>query len=272
MTLLQYTTGVKITRRDATVEAYTSHDKSLTVGGTLYRSTAAYTPTGTARNVELIPDNQDISGIIDGVYVTKDGLRAGDYDGARLQAITIDWSTSTQVDILLVGYLGRWTIQNNQYRIEFNSLEAEYGKPVGRTVSLKCPWDVGDSDCGFTLTPVTSTVTGQGSPANRLFIDTTRTEADGFFDGGKVTFTSGNNNNRSMDVKKWTLSTKTFELYEPLFADIETADGYSATQGCDKTFETCRDTFTNLTPTGAKGFGGFNYLPGITDIIGKQTD
>lgn len=272
MTVLTRTTGVKITRRDLTVEAYTSFDRDLTVSSQLYRSIAGYTPTGVGRNVNLRPDTIDIAGVLDGVVFVKDDLRAGDYDGADIDIIIIDWITSTKVgNSLIVGKLGQWRIDNDKYTIELNSIESLLGKPFGRTVSLDCPWDLGDADCGFTLTTDTGSVTSQGTPANRVFVDTSRTEADDYYNGGKVTFTSGDNNGRTMDVKRWVNSTKTFELFEPMFADIATSVTYNVTRGCDKRFSTCRDTFSNLTPTTGKGFGGFPYLPGVTDLLGKQT-
>ena len=41
---------------------------------------------------------------------------------------------------------------------------------------------------------------------------------------------------------------------------------YDLYRGCDKTFETCRDTFSN-----SVNFRGFPYIPGISDLISGQT-
>lgn len=272
MTTLNYTTCTKITRRDAMVEGYTSFHEDLTVDAQLYRSTAAYTPTGATKRSDLRPDTIDIGGIIDGVYLVEQDLLKGLYDGATISVIVVDWSNSTKVSSLLDGFLGAVSIENSQYSIQFNSLEIEYGKQLGRAVGLRCTWDLGDSNCGYSLSSQSGTVTMVGSPANRVFADNSRTEADGFYNGGKVTWTSGNNAGCVMDVKVHTAATDTIELYEPMPYDIVNGNAYTITRGCDKTFETCRDTFSNVVPASGKGFGGFPYIPGFSDIVGKRNE
>lgn len=271
MSKIRRTTCTKITRTDLVIEGITSYDIDLTVGGQLYRSAAGYTPSGSARNTELRPDNIDLSGIIDGVFIVEEDIRAGRYDGARVEVLLVDPVTSTEIDKLLVGHVASWRIVNSRYILEIDELIAEYEKPSLKVHTLLCIHDLGSADCGFSLTPVTSSVTSQGSPANRVFIDSARTEADGHFDGGAVEFTSGSNNKLKRDVKTYILSTTTIELYEPLPNDIAGSVTYSMTRGCDKLFTTCRDVFNNVVPATGKGFGGYPYVPGPTTIIGKQT-
>jgi hypothetical protein len=93
---------------------------------------------------------------------------------------------------------------------------------------------------------VTGSITAISTAVKRVFRDSTRTEADTFFTGGLVTFTSGLNIGRSMEVKKYTLSTGEFELVLPLAFDLAVSDAYTVQAGCFKRIvEDCNTKFNN---------------------------
>jgi uncharacterized phage protein (TIGR02218 family) len=82
----------------------------------------------------------------------------------------------------------------------------------------------------------------------------------GYFDFGLVTWTSGNNNGLSMEVRSYIPGTFTLQL--PMPSLIQVGDTYSAKAGCDKLFPTCRDRFNN-----AVNFRGDPYFPGNDKIL-----
>ena len=267
MTTTTLATCWKLTRRDATVEGFTDHDSDIVTDGVTYKSAVGFVPSSVERNTDLTANNQQLIGIIDATDLDRDDLRNGAYTGARVVIFTVDWTSpaSGPVSILLVGHLGDMQIDGDQYTAELLSLENELAKPALRTFSLRCDADLGDSRCGYSLSADTGTVTAQIT-TGRVFTDTSRSEADDYYNGGKVTFTSGANNGRSMDVKKYTLATGRVELYEPLPDTIAGGDTYSITRGCDKTFETCKDVFSN-----AVNFRGFPHVPGVSDLVSGET-
>lgn len=257
----------KITRRDTTVLGFTDHDAPLTVGATTYEPTAGYVPSSIDRNTGLSADNLQLAGVIDSVEISDGDLRNGLYTGARVEIFTVDWTNPAAgaVSVLHVGHLGEVSITGSQYTATLLSLENELRKPALRIVSAQCDADLGDTRCGFTLLTDTGSVTSV-SEARRVFIDTSRTEADGHYNGGLITWTSGANNGRSMDVKRYVSATDTIELYEPLPDDIAVSDNYNITRGCDKTFATCVNTFAN-----GDNFRGFPHVPGVSDLLGGGT-
>jgi len=106
---------------------------------------------------------------------------------------------------------------------------------------------------------VTGTVTSLTD--RKRFTDTARTEPDGFFDFGVVTWTTGSNAGIGESVK--THASDAFVLYRDLPFDIEVGDQYSMTKGCGKLIDTnCRDEFDNV-----RNFQGFPYLPGNDEIL-----
>ena len=107
----------------------------------------------------------------------------------------------------------------------------------------------------------TKTGTLTSKTDNRVFFDSARYEDDDEFNGGKLTWTSGDNSGYSADVKKYTLSTGEIELYEPMPFDVLGTEDYAITQGCDKSDTTCkaRDNFDN--------YRGFPHLVGLTELL-----
>lgn len=90
-------------------------------------------------------------------------------------------------------------------------------------------------------------------------------EESGYFDHGKITFTSGLNSGLSMDIKSSLPGQIT--LFLPMPNAVQVGDAYTIVAGCDKSIETCKATFDNVV-----NFGGFPYLPGIDKIVqvGRQ--
>jgi len=82
----------------------------------------------------------------------------------------------------------------------------------------------------------------------------------GYFDRGLITFTNGPNNGISMEVKSYTPGQMILVL--PMPYSVAVGNTYSLIAGCDKTFPTCRDRFSNVV-----NFRGEPYLPGLDSIV-----
>lgn len=256
---------MKITRTDATVEGYTEHDQDLVVDGTTYLASGGYVPSSIERRSDLSPNNQNIVGLIDNSNITPAKLRGGVYDGARVDVLKVDWTNTATFSTLQVYFIGKIIVRQNSYIATLLSIENELNKPIGKVAGNRCDADLGDGRCKFSLSAVTGTVSAV-TTAKRIFTDTGRTEADGLFNGGYLQWTSGANNGLRMDVKKYTLSTTTIELYEPMTGVIAATDTYNIYRGCDKTRETCRDEFSNTI-----NFRQFPYSPGTSNLLSGNT-
>jgi uncharacterized phage protein (TIGR02218 family) len=79
------------------------------------------------------------------------------------------------------------------------------------------------------------------------FYDTSRTEADDFFGGGKITFTSGLNAGIAREIKSYTLATGQIVLQRPMPYDVAVSDTYEMTAGCRFRGQAdCRQKFDNM--------------------------
>lgn len=87
--------------------------------------------------------------------------------------------------------------------------------------------------------------TKQGSltavSSRRLFVDTGRTEANGWWQYGLLTFTSGANDGLAMDVKR-SLADGTLELKFPMPFDAIAGDDYQVSAGCNHLLKVAGDT------------------------------
>lgn len=108
------------------------------------------------------------------------------------------------------------------------------------------------------------TVTGVTD--NSHFTDTTRTEASSTFVGGKLTWTTGLNINRSMDVKDST-SAGLITLFQKMPYTISVGDEYKLVKGCKKTVAACQ---AYASENGSRGniynFRGEPYIPGPDQV------
>ena len=76
--------------------------------------------------------------------------------------------------------------------------------------------------------------------------NTNLTQADGYFDQGQITFTSGANNGLSRLIKSFKHTSGAITLATPLPTAPAAADTFTALPGCDLSMATCTSKFSNL--------------------------
>jgi uncharacterized phage protein (TIGR02218 family) len=254
---------VKITRVDGVVKGFTTHDQNIAIGGVTYKADGALTPSALQSSSSLATDNMEVTGILDSADIADADIEAGLYDHARIDVYACNWADVTQGTVQLRrGWIGQIARSGLHYAAELRGLHDRLQRPIGVYYTPECRFDLGDSNCAVNLAPltVTGSVTSATDQAN--FADTSRTEATGVFNYGKLTWTSGANAGLAMEVKNWDLPSLTFTLWLPMPNAIQIGDAYSVYPGCDKRFSTCANKFSN-----AANFGGFPYVPGVGNIL-----
>lgn len=81
--------------------------------------------------------------------------------------------------------------------------------------------------------------------------------ADSWFADGVVTFNTGNNAGKSVEVQQFVGASGICVLFFDAPLDIEIGDTFTITVGYNRALGQCRDKFANTV-----NFGGFPYLPG----------
>lgn len=255
-------TLVKLTRKDGEVLGFTSYDKDIIHEGVSFRAATAFTASALESRRSLSTDNLDIIGMLDDAGISEDDLSMGRYDHARVDVYLCNWADPGQgVMQLRRGWIGEITITNGTYQAELRGLTDLLQRTIGHSFTPECRHDLGNNACGISLAAHTVTGSVTVATSSDVFTDAARTEADGFFDYGLLTWSSGLNAGLSMEVKQFA-SGGVFQLWLPMPKALAVGDGYSVHQGCDRRFATCKGTFNNVA-----NFGGFPHLPGVDRIL-----
>jgi len=137
-----------------------------------------------------------------------------------------------------------------------SNTDKEYGGPGDTWQVTLSPTTVNDPDFGFEILP-----TGGGgaidSFSSIIYWSLNKT---GYFSDGVITFTSGANNGKSMEVTSW--DGTTLRLFEGMPFDIQAGDTFTITPGCNLAIGDCQDKFVNIV-----NFRGEPFIPGMDAIL-----
>ena len=140
-----------LTRADGERMGFTDHDRELVVDGVTCSAASGWT-AGAAecgRGVGLA----STEGALDDERINEADIRAGAYDGARIESWRVDW---TQPDLRLrigVGAVARIERRGDRFVAEIEGPLAALDRVVGRTYGRLCDARLGDARCGVEAEP-----------------------------------------------------------------------------------------------------------------------
>jgi len=188
---------------------------------------------------------------------------AGGLDGARVQLERIfmpSWGdTSAGTILLFAGRVSNVVCKRLEVELEVKSDTELLDVQMPRVLYQPgCSNTIYDSNCALARSAwrassaVVGIVPGGSSFTHNL------SQADGFFDLGVVTMTSGACAGVSRTIKRFynVTGNHTFQVVAPWPAAIGVGDTFDVVPGCDKTQSTCKNKFNNVL-----NFRGFPYVP-----------
>lgn len=263
----------EITRMDGAIFRFTTHDTPVTFRGNEYSPCDGLSASAIDSSmVSTSSGGGDVQafGILTDDAISEADVADGLFDGALFEVWQVNWSDQTDIPKRVVkGIMSKATLDKSSYTATILTPTARLGQqPLLDTYSPGCRWELGDSRCKVNIAAfqVSGSVTGiSGINAvtqlhRRRFKDDSRTEADGKFDLGTLTWTSGPNTGRSSEVK--TFVDGVITLWSPMPLPIQPGDEYTMVPGCDKTKNTCKIKYANYI-----NYGGFPDLPGLDSIL-----
>jgi len=252
----------KITRADAQVFGFTDNSRAVVYDSVTYEASAGHTPSSIRTTATLGVDNLEVQSVLDSAAITEADIQAGLWDYAEVEIMLVNYLSLGDGHMLLrKGWLGNVKTGRSTFVAELRGMMQPLQQTIGRVYTPACDAALGDARCGITLASYTVTGSVTTATSARVFTDTTRTEADGYFDGGLITWTSGDNDTYSMEVKSSTAA-GVITLQQGMPNDTTIGDAYSLSAGCDKLLATCRDKFSNVV-----NFRGFPHVPGPDKVI-----
>lgn len=248
--------GWKLTRRDGPVLAFTDCDVDLVVEGVTYQASAALTPSEAVSSLGLAVDEQEVQGAISSAAISESDLAAGVYDGAAVEVIEIDWTTSAKLETVGHYYLGQVSRTEATFSAELRSEAGFLAQKRGRFITPNCDAELGDSRC----TVNTSLLSGAGAITAitgdvDFMVSGLEAHNSTAFAAGTLIWTSGENMGQTCDVRAH--RDNLVGLWRPPLFTVAPGDTFDVLPGCDKTFQTCRERYAN-----GNNFRGFPAIVG----------
>jgi uncharacterized phage protein (TIGR02218 family) len=252
----------RLTRRDGVVMGFTDHDRDLVFDGVTHRARAGLDASEAKAELGFAVASIDVAGALSHDSITEADIQRGLYDGAEVEVFLVNWADPAmrqRLDVLSIGEIRRGDLA---FIAELRNAGHRFDEERGRLYTLRCDADLGDARCQKAITSASGqvvTTNGRGV----LTASGLAAHASGWFRGGRLSFTSGENAGAAIEVRRHERLGAEAELALWLDAPrpIAPGDAFTITPGCDKSFATCRGKFGN-----GANFQGFPHTPG-TDYL-----
>lgn len=264
--LTYLTTCWKLLRTDNVVMGFTSHNEDIVFDGITYIAQGGFIPSDIENSSRIDSDNLQIEGVLSDNAIKESDIVSGVYDFAKVEIFIVNYKDLDQGTILLkTGTMGKISIVNQRFTVELRGITEKFVQNIGQIYSPSCRAQLGDTKCKVIMSPAyidSQYITSIES--QRAFTSNGLTQESGFFDYGKITFTSGLNINLSNEIRSF--KDGVIELVLPMPFELAINDSFLIEAGCDKTFETCCNRFNN-----AANFRAEPHVPGIDTILETAT-
>lgn len=258
-----------ITRTDGEVFRFTSKDTDLVFFGQTYQSCDSLTPSASESVSEAdAASSMDLSGMIGPDGITERDLYAGKFDGATVRAFLVSWGAPGPIKSILRATFGPVEQTPSGFKVELLGDGAKLSQtPLVDLIEPGCRWKRGSFGgfggpfCGKDISGLIVTGTVDSGTGLRSFVDAARAETAGYFSQGRVTFTSGNNDGVSAEIKEHAAG-GSFTLWPKLAFPIEAGDQYSMIPGCTYLHESSGGTNGCDAWDNKRRYGGFLKVPG----------
>jgi uncharacterized phage protein (TIGR02218 family) len=260
----------RISPRGRAALGFTDHDRDLVFDGTVFEAASGFTASEIRETVGLSVDNLEVESALSSDRLTETDLAAGDFDDAAVEIYRVDWTDPASRVLVRRGSIGEVRRTGSTFAAEVRGLAHYLQQIKGRVFQFSCDAELGDRRCGIDLASAQFRAEGVVSArfGDRMFAASTLGGfSDGWFTRGLLTFLTGDNAGRAVEVKRHRQngSEATFELWQPPGEAIADGVTFAVTAGCDKQHTTCRSKFAN-----AVNYRGFPHMPG-NDFLAAPT-
>jgi uncharacterized phage protein (TIGR02218 family) len=252
----------RVTRTDSVQLGFTDHDKDLTFDGTTFEASSGFTASDLRQSLGLSIDDVDAAGALSSAALEEGDLSAGLYDNAAVEIWRVNWVDTSERVLMMSGSMGEVRRGEVSFTAELRSLAHYLGQEKGRTYQYACDADLGDARCGVNINAAANKGAGTVTAVDAAYYFTASGLGafdDAWFSGGYVTWSTGANAGRTMEIKQHAQdgATATVVLWRSMPDDVSIGDTFAIYAGCDKTFEACKDKFSN-----GDNYRGCPHIPG----------
>ena len=152
---------VRVVRKDGTILRFTDCTQNLTMSTYIDGNGASqslpsdvtytslgYKATAADSGADMTPGTVDLDGILATGHITRDDLKKGLYDQARIYVFYTNYNIPVEdEEKIITGFWGEATILDGTYTITFRSLIDVMSTRTGKSYSPTCAARLGDSSC-----------------------------------------------------------------------------------------------------------------------------
>ncbi|MGD9803808.1 MAG: DUF2163 domain-containing protein [Hyphomicrobiaceae bacterium] len=252
----------RIAPRSGSALGFTDHDRDIVFDGTTFEAASGFTASEIRESVGLSVDNLEVESALSSSRLSEAALAAGDFDDAEVEIYRVDWTDPASRVLVRRGSIGEVRRTGGAFAAEVRGPAHYLQQTKGRVFQYSCDAELGDQRCGINLMSPSHRAEGivTSNLGDRVFATTDVGDfADGWFTRGLLTFLTGGNAGRAVEVKRHQrrVSDVTLELWQPPGAPLVLGDTFVVTAGCDKQHATCRAKFSNIV-----NYRGFPHMPG----------
>lgn len=265
-------TLLKVTRQyDGAVYGFTEHDQNIVFSGLTYISTTSYNRFNLNAKQSTDATTTELSGAFDSI-ITRADVLAELWDNAQLTLYLVNWQDLTAGAMILdTGSFGQFEPQEFGFKVQLHGMSYLLTFLGGDLCAPECRVDFGSPLCapggslfsGTTINSLLQTLTVLTTDGVKTMTVSGLTNTGKPFNGGLVTFKTGNNTNLSGEVLSVNFGTNTIVLRPTVLINtIQVGDTLYLFPACDKQFQTCVATWGN-----GENFQGEPHAPGPDNIL-----
>ena len=237
---------VKITRTDGTIYRFTAHDEPITIkeSGTEYNYVPSdgFDLTNLEMTIGMSVSNMDLRLVITDDTISETDIMYGLFENAQVELFLAYWGARRDVETLPLrtSWIGEINLSDLSFNVDLRGLAQKLQELFLDQTSLECRYtEFGGTECGVNLAALTHTGTITAVESRDIFtigaLDAG--QYDNYYQWGSCTFTSGDNNGKSMEIMRQ-YQTR-FQLFVPMPYDIEVGDTVTIVAGCNRSYDDC---------------------------------
>lgn len=254
----------RLARSDGAVLGFTDHDRDLVFNGVTFRANTGLSTSQVEANLGLAAGTAEAAGALSDDSLAESDLLNGVYDGASVETWLVDWTEVEDRTLLDVATIGEVRRGEHAFATELRSSAHIFDQQQGRAFQRGCSADLGDPRCSVDLSLFLMTGVVADFSGGVLTLDLAASFETGYFTGGVLTFTTGDDNGARFTIKSHAQDAlrASIVLWTQPGGAIAVGDAVSLTAGCDKSPTACQRKFDNIV-----NFRGFPHMPGNDRVI-----
>ncbi len=254
---------LQITLTNGNILAFTEYFKDLLIDDIVFKSSNGFQGNKIQQYSDITASEEEVIAFIDKNNIKKEDVFSGLFNDAKVQIFYVDYNHIEYGKIPITnGIISRINFKDDKIFFNISGILSLLEKTIGETYSSFCRAGFCDKKCSLNIDDYKFSGEILEIISNTEFICTGENILNkeiNYFKYGLITFKSGKNKERKIEVKQSNGSN--IILNTKLFFSPEVGDRFEITAGCNKKFSTCIEKFNN-----AINFRGEPNLPRTTKI------